>query len=233
MKRLRLIIIICFMLSLTGCIQEYSAAEQQNDAVAEYMAGLLLKYDEDYEQGLTKMSEIQVESTTTDMDIDTPTPTADQDDDSTVNSDGPEVVTQKDYTLTEVIGEKDFDIQFTGYQITDTYPEDIESTYFSLTPRVGNQLLVASFSVLNNTGSEKALNLSKAKIIYQLDINVGTIYKPSLTLLENDLQYIDIAIKGGKTKTVLLIFEVSKDKDIAEINLVISKDNKSEIIKVK
>ena len=233
MKRFGLIIIICFMLSLTGCIQEYSAAEQQNDAVAEYMAGLLLKYDEDYEQGLTPMNEIPVENTTTDMGTDTPTPTIAPEDDSTINSDGKEVVTQKEYTLTEVIGEKDFDIQFKGYQITETYPEDIESTYFSLTPREGNQLLVTSFSVLNNTDSEKTLNLSKAKIIYQLDINVGTVYKPSLTLLENDLQYIDMAIKGGKTKTVLLIFEVSKDKDITEINLIISKDNKSEIIEVK
>ena len=233
MRRLKLVIIICFMFSLTGCIQEYNVSEQQNDAAAEYMAGLLLKYDEDYEQGLTPMNEIPVENTTTDMGTDTPTPTIAPEDDSTINSDGKEVVTQKEYTLTEVIGEKDFDIQFKGYQITETYPEDIESTYFSLTPREGNQLLVTSFSVLNNTDSEKTLNLSKAKIIYQLDINVGTVYKPSLTLLENDLQYIDMAIKGGKTKTVLLIFEVSKDKDITEINLIISKDNKSEIIEVK
>jgi hypothetical protein len=62
---------------------------------------------------------------------------------------------------------------------------------------------------------------------------VGTVYKPLLTLLENDLQYIDITIEAGKTETVLLVFEVSKDVEISEINLIALKDERTEIIEIK
>jgi len=93
--------------------------------------------------------------------------------------------------------------------------------------------LVASFLAKNISDKEKTLNLSNSKVLYQLDINVGTVYKPLLTLLENDLQYIDITIGAGKNKTVLLVFEVSKDIDISNINLIASKDDRTEIIEFK
>jgi hypothetical protein len=222
------------MFTLTGCIQEYKVTEQQNDATAEYMAGLLLKYDEDYEQDLPSQDEI-IEEEAAQVEVDTmsPTPTVSSTKDTTTNAEGKAEDAKKDYTLTEVIGAENFEIEYTGYKVTESYPEDAQSAYFSLTSREGNHLIVASFLVKNKTDKEKKLNLSKAKIQYQLDVNVGTVYKPSLTLLENDLQYIDIKIAGGKAEPVLLIFEISKDTDISDINLMVSNDNKTEIIKIK
>jgi hypothetical protein len=93
--------------------------------------------------------------------------------------------------------------------------------------------LVASFTATNKKKSKNTLNLSKEEVLYQLDINVGTVYKPQFTLLENDLQYIDLAFKGGESKTVLLVFEISKEADISNINLIISKEDRSEIIEIK
>lgn len=68
---------------------------------------------------------------------------------------------------------------------------------------------------------------------YQLDVNVGTIYKPLLTLLKNDLQYFDITLKPGQSEKALLVFEISKDRDAANINLLISRENRSKIIEIK
>jgi hypothetical protein len=218
-------------------MQEYNVSDKQGAAVAEYMAGLLLKHDTEYEQGLTPLEEIVSdvstgeENSVEEEDADVPDTSADTDD-SGDNTNNNEESTQE-YTISEVIGEKDFDITYTGYKLFDVYPEDTENTYFSLTAREGYQLLVASFSVENNTSNEKRINLINKDILYQLDINVGKVYKPFVTLLENDLQYLNLEVTGDKSKIVLLVFEISKDADISNINLIISNDNKSEIIELK
>ena len=233
MKRLKLLIIMMFVFTLTGCIQEYNVTDQQSDATSEYMAGLLLNYDKEYEQDLISKNRILSEEITSKVDDTTsPSPTLSPNID-TNNTDDQGAANQENYTLTEVIGEKNFEIEYTGYIVTETYPEDSQSAYFSLSAYEENQLLVASFLIKNKSKKEKTLNLSKAEILYQLDVNVGSVYKPLLTLLENDLQYIDVTIAGEKSETVLLIFEVSKKVEMSDINLLITKDGKSEIIEIK
>jgi hypothetical protein len=236
MRRLRLIIAVFLILTLTGCTKEYNLTEEQTEATAEYMAGLLLRYDNNYKPSLISKEELYAQEDDASEefeDITTPTPTASPIEESSDDVNNEEEKTQKDYTLTEVIGVKNIEIQYSGYQICEYYPEDSSNSYFSLTPREGYQLLVTSFQAKNNSKKDKAFNLSETNVLYQLDINVGTVYKPLLTLLENDLQYIDITIKAGKTETVLLVFEVSKDVDISEINLIALKDERTEIIEIK
>jgi hypothetical protein len=240
MKRWKLSIIILVMLLLTGCIQKYDLNEQQNDAVAEYLAGVILKSDEDYKQNLVSEEGIGIETSSEDNSQSkeensaVPSPTAAPAEVADQSGETDETAeSKKEYTIAQVFGKKDFDIQYSGYELTDTYPKDAEDTYFSLDARKGYQLLVASFTATNKKKSKNTLNLSKEEVLYQLDINVGTVYKPQFTLLENDLQYIDLAFKGGESKTVLLVFEISKEADISNINLIISKDDRSEIIEIK
>ncbi len=236
MKRWKLATIILFVFLLSGCVQKSDVTEEQSDAVAEYMAGLLLKYDEEYDRSLTPIEEIKATETNIvgEEATDVPTPTVALEDNSTnSNSDENDVDNQKDYTLSEVIGEEDFDIKYKGYKMYDTYPEDSDS--FSLTPREGYQLLVATFEVINKTDSSKKINLrvKRKEIKYQLDINVGTVYKPFLTLLVDDLQYLDISLDGGKSTSALLVFEVSKNTKLSDINLIVSRNERSEIIEFK
>jgi hypothetical protein len=135
--------------------------------------------------------------------------------------------------LSEVLGDSSFDIQYTSYLLADTYPEDESNLVFSLDPRAGYRLLVVNFTIENITDSDKVIDLSKASIKYQLDINVGTIYKPQLALLENDLQYIKLNVRSGANIPAVLIFEVSKNIDMSDINLIVSRDAKTEIIEIK
>ena len=89
------------------------------------------------------------------------------------------------------------------------------------------------FLIENITNEEQTIDLSKSIIQYQLDINTGTIYKPELALLENNLQYINMKVKPGDKIPAVLIFEVSKDIDMSKINLIISQGSKSKILEVK
>ncbi len=230
MKWARILIILLLMFSLTGCINEYTYTDEQTDSAAEYLAGKLLEQDDYYHQALLPMEEINVEPT---VSVPTPVPP--------VQSVEPAASTTTDavasepakYNLSEVIGAKNFELMYEGYEITNSYPKDSTASYFTVTPRQGNKLAVITFILKNKANKKKTLNLTKADIKFQLDINAGTVYEPSLSLIENDLQYIDISLKGNEEKQVLLIFEIRNEKEISNINLMVSQGDKSANVVLK
>jgi hypothetical protein len=69
MKRLILFLILIISITLTGCIHETNITEEESDAVAEYMAGLLLKYDDKYDKALIPKDEIGIDSKTNNVDV--------------------------------------------------------------------------------------------------------------------------------------------------------------------
>jgi hypothetical protein len=233
MKRLKLVIIILLALPLSGCIKETNLSDKQSDEVAEYMAGELLENDEYYDQRLISVDTSKTDSlneaavTNAPSQVTTGNAVASDSSDNTVSA------TKKNYTLAEVIGNKNFQIKFSTYKIAETYPENSNSAYFTIEPREGYQLLVASYTVENITGKEKTLDLSDKNISYKLEVDKDTTYDPLLTLLENDLQFVDIKVNGGNSKKVLLIFEVSKNDNLSNINLTVKNGNKSNSIKIK
>lgn len=242
MKLLRLVLVILLSFSLTGCIQKYEYTEDQDNAMAEYMAGQLLDNDKDYNQELVPVEELQSDSASTSSDTQNPdNPTAEVTDtpdspdasgESTdTNTEGSDE--QTDYTIAELIGTPDFNIQYTGIKLTDVYPENMDDAYFSVSSREGHQLLVIKFSVKNQSKKNKKFNLSEAAVKYQLDIGGEMLNKPEFTVLENDLQYINMTIKAGEASEVILIYDIPKDSDTSNMNLIISKDNKSKIIELK
>ncbi len=233
MKRLKLIIIIFFVFVLSGCIKESEVTKEKGDAVAEYMAGLLLKYDDLYEQDLIPLDEILEDDA--DLAVITPASKAGTGENSTSSTSSQEEQTEVNTTdtLTEVIGNKNFKINYTGYKLADTYPEDSESLGFTLSKREGFQFLVTEFSAENITKNSQNLNLAKDDILYQMKAYNDVIYKPLLTLLENDLRFIDVTVDAGKARKVLLVFEIPKNNDITNLSLVVSKGEKSYVIEIK
>lgn len=239
MKRFLLIIICLLGLAMTGCMKDYPLTEVQTDMVAEYMASRLLENDKNFTTSLLSYNEVSEIEKNRLEDYNQPEPTEIpkvSDKDNTVDMDGSsssDTTTDTQYTLSEVIGEAGFNIQYTGYMLADTYPEDESSLVFSLDSREGYQLLVANFEIENTTDTDKIIDLRKAGIKYQLDINVGTIYMPQLALVENNMQYINLEVKAGSKIPAILIFEVNKDVEMSDINLIVSRDARTEIIDIK
>lgn len=239
MKRLGIILLLIIAMSLTGCIKNNDLSDKEIGIVAEYMAGLLIKYDDNYKPGLIDEDELYLsleeEATEDTQPSPSSTPLADENDigNQDENNSGNQDEETGKYTISEVIGIDGLDIQYVGYKLYEIYPDDETSSYFSITPREGNQLLVASFAIENKTDKNIRLDLRKADISYQLDINIGTIHKPYMAFLENDLRLINMVIEKKTTQKAVLIFEVPKDLDMNDINLIISKGSKAEIIEVK
>lgn len=256
MKKVKLAILICLAFLLTGCIQKYELTDKQEDATAEYMAGLLLENDSDYEGGLTSVSSkktyeqlLEGEETPTLAEKSQNDNSTEDDSDknnsstdtTTIDTQASVSGTEKDTadekivsndTLNNVIGKKNFVISYKKYHLYDNFPEDSSNTTFSLSSRKGNKLLVIAFSVKNLTDSKKKIDMSNSKITYMLD-NKGKKLKPLLTFLVNDLQYLDVDIEAEKSKGALLVFEVSKKDDISKDKLIISKGSKTNIVDLK
>lgn len=93
--------------------------------------------------------------------------------------------------------------------------------------------MVINFTVENITDLDQNIDLDMAEIQYQLDTNIGTVYKPSFALLENNLQYIKMNIRAGEKIPAVLIYEVPKDTDLSYINLKVSRGSKTKTIKIK
>lgn len=242
MKRLLALLICIIMMSLTGCVKEYPLSDSQTGIVAEYMAGLLLKNDKVYSPSLLdqqEISEIQEENKKEEKKEEERIET--EKEESTIGETNPSSMPEHqateepniNYTLAEVIGDSNFNISYASYKLVDTYPEDETNRVFSVDPRKDHQLLVVNFLIENITDTDKKIDLSTSDVQYQLDINVGTVFKPQFVLLENNLQYIDMVVEAGATIPAVLIFEVTKDIDMANINLIASKDSKTDIIKIK
>lgn len=234
MKRLKLLLALILSLSLTGCIQKYEVTEEESNAIAEYMAGMLLKYNYSYKESLLPKEEVAKDSASN-FDT-TASDTVEVVDKSEVkeNEDKVEEKVSKDQTsLSKVIGVSGFSIEYTSYKLVDSYPEDPVNEGFYLAHNDGYQYLVASFKVKNTSDSKKEINLIKSDIDYQLKVNGSTKYEPALTLLDNDLKYLDEVIGAGKSRDVVLVFKISSKIEIKDITLTATKENKTVTIAIR
>ncbi|ABX43213.1 hypothetical protein [Lachnoclostridium phytofermentans] len=227
-KRLLLSLAVVSMFGLTGCASSIRLTENENNIIAEYLSGVLLSQQRSYDQALIEPSPTPIPVATV-----TPTPSAEKP--STVsnkgNTNGHQTGAniQANSDFTEVIGIKNLTIEYTGYDIVNSFSDE----YFSLDASKGKQLMVIKFNVKNTSKNATKLQLTDAGIQYQLDIDMGTILKPQLTFILNDLRYIDLEIGGKETKEAIVIFEVPKKQEMKAANLIISKDEKTAIIKLK
>lgn len=236
MKRLILTLVSILLLTFTGCVHEINMTQEDSDAIAEYMAGLLLANSNGYNKTLIPMD---VEVDKVDSKIDKQ-PTGGKNNQNNNATDGKTTDGKKDEndfqqlsSLNDLMKQKNFDISYSGYKLTEFYPENSDKTYISVEAEQGQQLLIVKFTIKNKEKKAKSINLSESAIKYQLELGSNKIDKPWFTVLENDMQYIDMKIDGEASTEAILIYQISKDADTKNMKLVISKDKKEIIIPVK
>jgi len=223
-------------------MKKYPLSEANTNIVAEYMAGMLLKYDKNYSSSLINYRETDEISDTgykEDREVETVKESEDNENDIVNNEENNnesnnEGNTQDtDYALSEIIGKQDFDIQYTGYRTADALSDNETNSVFSVEAKEGYTFFVAEFSVENKTDRDKVFDLSKSTLKYRLDINNETTYKPQSVLLENNLLFININVKAGEKISAILVFEITETMDTANIDLNIFNDEMTKTISIK
>ncbi len=237
MKKKVLICMLPFLFTLAGCAPKFEYTSEQSAATAEYMAGLLLRYTSSYSDKLLSDDELKEEEV---ADI-TVTPTKAPDQSSVKGNDNSdkgiggntetEEAVHKEVSLTELIGVPGFQLEYKDYSLEPFYPKNATNEVFSITARKGYQLAIVTFTLTNTSDAKGEIELTSPK--YELNINENELYEPQLSLMENDLKYLNMKVAEGDSKTVLLIFEIKKDTNITSMILTATNDDKKSTTKIK
>ena len=227
MKRIK----IGFLLLVTACIMsgcgsstKIELTNEQNDMIAEYIAGALLRYDMRYEEELIYASDAEViledESSQVQQPVETKAPEVEtQEPEQTETAEEVEIVYS---SLDEVFALDGVTITYKNSDFYKSYPEK-GSDYFVIEPAASKKLMVAKFQLSNNSGKKQKIDLSGAGIKYSLNIG-GTDYTPLLTALPEDLRYLKINLEKEKKKTVIVVFEVNENAKLSDAKLTITRD---------
>lgn len=211
--------------SLFGC-SKISLTEEQNDMIAEYLAGVILRNEVNYTEKLVTPTPIP--SPTPKPDVPNPTEAA-KPNSGASSSQGNAENTQVNVDFTQVVGIKGLKLNYEKYELMD----EIFNGNEYLPAEDKKQYLVVSFSIENTTDQSIKLKLGEQKISYQLDLGEGKRIKSLLTILDNDLRFFSNTIKAKETQTGVVIFQIQKNQSLDSANIIISANSKTATVQLK
>lgn len=234
-KRICIAGISMMLCLMCGCLQSTPLTDAELDVVAEYAAGLLLKYDANYDSPLYYVEEMAelLSPTPAPTPVVTPVPEVGESGQTGIGSSsvldaekqnipiGSINDAETNRQLTQMIAEENFTVTCEDFQ---TMAAVENNDYFSLVAKEGRQYAVVTFKLHNNTDQEQVFDASENGLEYLLDINVGTVSRVSLSMLENDMQYMPITVPANGEAEAVLVFEIGTEK-INTAHLIISNES--------
>ncbi len=236
-KGFMLIMLLCSF-GLTGCLGndiendlEEAEEDRQLSLVAEYAAGILLKYDKNHTNGLTVAPPLppSMDEPADKPPMEEPMPPAGEnmgtgegpgeysDEGETVEIsaepvEGEEAVNSG--TIAEALSVPEFDITYTGYEICSSYPDSAvsdNSMLFSLQSQEGEKLLILHFDLYNGTGQDMECSLINNEAKIRLLVNDEERLNQQMTILMNDLKSFDDTVPAGSGVDTVLVFYIADD----------------------
>lgn len=228
---------VLLSVGLTGCAKNAipDMTEEEISSVGEYVAFTMMKYDANHRSRLVDLDKLEPKATAEPAAEPTPTPgpqgmgatdnTPTVDSSTSVNS----------YTMEEVIGlPAGIALNCTGQSVCDSYPEDGEVEFFSLTASEGKKLLVLQFELSNNSGQDQSIDILSSGTSFQVTINGNYRRNALFTGLLEDLSTFDETIPdGGRTEAVILVeVDAERAANLESVSVRIKNDEKTCTIKV-
>lgn len=240
-------------INLSACdVGDTGLSDGELKQVAEYAAKLVLRHTRNYEPTLQEELAIQENPDLVKEDFDVAGKTSettastvsrsaidektDMEDDekeekdvksSDINETNGETDTAA--TLSDVYSAEGFEVVYGGAGEYSRYPKN--EGYFSLVAADDMKLYVVEFSIRNKTGKNRKFSQNEG-VSYGLTFDGNNYYKPSLTLLENDMQSIAKTVGGGKSLKGVIVFNVSAKEDRNKAKLRVSNGNKVHTLNV-
>ena len=231
-------------MQIAGCglISVNHVSDEDEKLVAEYAAGLLLKYESGHANGLQKVTDdVPDEITSEDVNdevveevVEAPVeePVSSEvevPDHIFVESDEPEVTISEYVTdnrsIADALGVEGFDISYTGYEVCDSYPEEEQDMFFSLQAAEGMELIVLHYNITNVSGVDTELDTLYNTTKVRLILNGTDRVNQQMTMLLNDLKSIEEVVGAGETIDSVVLFEVKEGYPISSMDLLLISDD--------
>lgn len=225
---------------LTGCGETIELTEEESEIITEYAVNLLLKYDKYYDDHLVDLSLYEepqsVEETLPEEDASEENSETEENNESTDNTEVVDATQEEEAeasSIEEFYGIPGFTFQYTGYDMTQTYPETAENpedAFFAMEATPGMQLLVLKFQAINQSGSEMELNMMNYGTRIRFSIN-GEASKSALsTMLLNDIQTYHGTVGAYELAELVAVIEVPTGTSIENITMTLRSDSDSATI---
>lgn len=228
----------------SGCMNTKELSEEEQSMIAEYSAGILLRYSDQYEYRLITAEQAakenagegeQAQSTAVPEATATPEPAAPSPaTESGVSADGQQAEAPN-VSLNDLYHVEGLDFTYDSYRFCSQYPEKASNGFSPMSAGENETLLVIMFHVKNNSGSSRKVDLSKRNIQYTLDIDGNQFSQPEIGMLDNmGMNYLTATIGKGKTEKAALVFKMGKERrDASGISLMIKDGNNTAGVQLK
>ena len=225
MKRIitGLLLLLCCA-ALAGCGKnDITLTKEENDLIAEYIAGILMKYSYENEWKYQKLNSSN-SATTSDKSGQTPTKSPSQPQavaESTQNTKAStpvkgDITENKDLltSLPEALGLSGVTLTYKDYITGNSYP--VDDYILSVPAQSGCKVVAVELKLTNTGNSAVVLNSSTGSVSIKLmagDKNVNSY----ASMLKNDLTTLkNVSLSAGESKDVVVLFQV-KESDANSI----------------
>ncbi len=257
MKKIKILGLLAMSaVMLTGCVDAMpDMTTEQSDIVAEYAAGLLLKYSPNYNYRLvsdeelaaalaqenTKEDETATESVTETEESEAEQETGIQQEETQQSTESAlEQIVQDavdvDADLAVELGlDAGMALRYQSFEICDSYPQNA-SGFSGTDAKQGKKLLVLHFDLENASDEVIACNLYDASFKLRVQINqsasVGALETP---MMPDDLVSFTEDVAAGETKDLAAVFEIEElsDNEIETLTFQVFSADKSVSVKVR
>ncbi len=248
-KSLLFVILTTLVLTFTGCADSFpELTEAEGEAVGEYAARLLLKYDANNRSRLVDFSEVeardrklaekrrkelekleaaqsQEEKEESGMDPVEDTPIVDNS-----QSVGPTIPVAG--SLEEFFGlPEGVLLVYNGCEVQ----QSIESDIFTLDATAGKKLLLLKFGVHNQSGADVVVDMLSQNAQIRVSVNDTYTVSPLRTMLLEDLATYKDTVSAGGSMDTLLVVEINEEtaNAITAISLSLKNDLKTYTISLQ
>ncbi|MBQ9360570.1 MAG: hypothetical protein IJT96_06000 [Lachnospiraceae bacterium] len=141
---------------------------------------------------------------------------------------------EPEMTLAEAIGVSGFDIYYTDYEVSRSYPTSgsvsADDVYMGMTAAQGDTLLIMHFNISNTEGLDKECDIIDMRPTFRVKIN-GENHTVQQTILPDDLSKYEGTVPAYSSADAVLIAEVQESvaSDIESLSLIVrSADSRPE-----
>lgn len=213
-KLLAVVLAVLMAVSFVGCKDNVTLTQEQNDLIAEYIAGTMLKYSHENKWKYTKLSIAQntyVPSGTSSAQENVSGATKPSDTKPSGGNTAGSSGTVNANPLTSLpasLGLSDVAITINDVKVGSSYPTD--ALVFSVPALPGHKVAAVEMNLKNTSGSAITLNTISSAVNMKLNVGGNQISK-SASLLKNDVTGLkNITLAAGESYTAVAVFQVEE-----------------------
>ncbi len=225
----------------TGCGSAMpDLTQEETDIISEYAVGVLLKYDKYNSGRLVDTSEYETaeepaEEETAETPSEEEQTNPEESAEPTETVEEPEEAETAAATIEGYYGIPDFTFQYTGYDLTQSYPDGAEgeAMFFSMDATPGTQLLVLHFTATNTSSADQTLDMLSYGAKFRISVNGEKGESALTTMLLDDMEtYRDVVPAGGSAALVSIV-EVPQGTSVETIDFTLRGGEGNAVMKLQ